>query len=301
MLWLDGEVALVTGGSSGIGRAVVDRYVEEGAKVCVADINDERLAEVAAAHGEAVTTVHCDVRSLADNKKAVAHCLETFGRLDVFVANAGLSDMFRELANISEENLEGAYDAVYDVNVKGVILGAKAALPALVESNGTLVVTLSNSSFWPDGGGIMYISSKHAALGVVRQLAHEWAPAVRVNAVAPGATRTNITLPRELGVDEHGRAMRAHAHASNSDANVERVVPLAKHADPSDHAAAFVLAGSRANGAIMTGSVIETDGGLGIRGMRRVRGGDDLRERVLGGKSISAEASLEAPTNRIDG
>lgn len=299
MLWLEGEVALVTGGASGIGRAVVDRYVAEGARVCVADLNEERLAEVAQAHGDAVTTIVCDVRSLADNQAAVAHCVATFGRLDVFVANAGLSDMFRELANIPAENVEAAYAAVYDVNVKGVILGAKAALPALVESNGTLVVTLSNSSFWPDGGGIMYISSKHAALGVVRQLAHEWAPAVRVNAVAPGATRTNITLPRALGTDEHGRPLRAHAHESNSDEAVERVVPLAKHADPADHAAAFVLAGSRANGAIMTGSVIETDGGLGIRGMRRVRGGDDLRERVLGGGAAAAEASLAAPTNRI--
>lgn len=301
MLWLEGEVALVTGGGSGIGRAVVDRYVAEGARVCVTDVNGERLAEVAAAHGDAVTTIVSDVRSLADNKAAVAHALATFGRLDVFVANAGLSDMFRDLANIPEENLEAAYDAVYDVNVKGVILGAKAALPALVESNGTLVVTLSNSSFWPDGGGIMYISSKHAALGVVRQLAHEWAPAVRVNAVAPGATRTNITLPEALGTDEHGRPLRAHAHESNTDREVERVVPLAKHADPSDHAAAFVLAGSRANGAIMTGSVIETDGGLGIRGMRRVRGGDDLRERVLGGAAAAAGASLSAPTGGIDG
>jgi NAD(P)-dependent dehydrogenase (short-subunit alcohol dehydrogenase family) len=301
MLWLEDEVALVTGGASGIGRAVVDRYIAEGARVCVADLNEERLGEVAAAHGDKVTTVVCDVRSLDDNKRAVAHCVATFGRLDVFVANAGLSDMFRELANIPEENVAAAYDQVYDVNVKGVILGAKAALPALVESNGTLVVTLSNSSFWPDGGGIMYISSKHAALGVVRQLAHEWAPAVRVNAVAPGATRTNITLPRALGTDADGRPLRAHAHESNSDREVERVVPLARHADPSDHAAAFVLAGSRANGAIMTGSVIETDGGLGIRGMRRVRGGDDLRERVLGGKGAEAAQSLSAPRNGLDG
>ncbi len=60
----------------------------------VADLNEERLAEVAAAHGDAVTTILCDVRSLADNKRAVAHCVATFGRLDVFVANAGLSDMF---------------------------------------------------------------------------------------------------------------------------------------------------------------------------------------------------------------
>jgi len=301
MRWLEGEVAVVTGGGSGIGRAVVDRYVQEGARVVVADVDAERLAETQRAHGEAVATIVCDVRSLEDNKAAVALAVETFGRLDVFVANAGLSDMFRELANIAEESVAAAYDQVYDVNVKGVILGAKAALPALVESNGALVVTLSNSSFWPDGGGIMYISSKHAALGVVRQLAHEWAPAVRVNAVAPGATRTNITLPEALGTDEDGRPLRAHAHESNADAEVERVVPLARHADPADHAAAFVLAGSRSQGGIMTGSVIETDGGLGIRGMRRVRGGDDLRERVLGGGAAAAAASLAAPRGGLDG
>ena len=301
MLWLEDEVAIVTGGGSGIGRAVVDRYVAEGARVCVADVAEDRLAEVAAAHGDKVTTIRCDVRSLADNKAAVRHAVDTFGRLDVFVANAGLSDMFRELANIPEDRVEAAYDQVYDVNVKGVILGAKAALPALVASRGALVVTLSNSSFWPDGGGIMYISSKHAALGIVRQLAHEWAPTVRVNAVAPGATKTNITLPEALGTDEHGRPLRAHVHESNSDREVERVTPLARHAEPSDHAAAFVLAGSRTQGAIMTGSVIETDGGLGIRGMRRVRGGDDLRERVLGGLGAEAARSLAAPRNGLDG
>jgi NAD(P)-dependent dehydrogenase (short-subunit alcohol dehydrogenase family) len=128
----------------------------------------------------------------------------------------------------------------------------------------------------------MYIASKHAALGVVRQLAHEFAPVVRVNAVAPGATKTDITIPTAFGVDADGNAIRAHSHESNSDPEVERVTPLRRHAAPEDHSAAFVLVASRSQGSIMTGTVIETDAGLGVRGLRRVRGGDDLRERVLG-------------------
>jgi NAD(P)-dependent dehydrogenase (short-subunit alcohol dehydrogenase family) len=282
MGWLEEEVALVTGGASGIGRAIVDRYVAEGARVVVADLNADKLAAVAERHGDAVRTIVTDVRDIEQNKAAVALAEREFGRLDVFVANAGLGDMFTDLADIPEDKVAAAYDQLFDVNVKGVILGAKAALPALVRSEGVFVVTLSNSSFWPDGGGVMYIASKHAALGIVRQLAHEFAPVVRVNAVAPGATKTDITIPTAYGVDADGKPIRARSHESNSDPEVERVTPLRKHARPEDHAAAFVLVASRSQGSIMTGTVIETDAGLGIRGLRRVRGGDDLRERVLG-------------------
>ena len=282
MQWLEDQVALVTGGASGIGRAVVRRYVEEGARVCVADVNEEKLAAIADELGDAVTTIVCDVREIEQNQAAVAHAEATFGKLDVFVANAGLSDMFTDLADIPAANVARVYDEIFDVNVKGVILGAKAALPALLRTEGAFIVTLSNSSFWPDGGGVMYISSKHAALGIVRQLAHEFAPFVRVNAVAPGATRTDIRLPEALGTDESGKPIRAHVHPSNADPEVERVTPLRRHAEPDDHAAAFVLVASRTQGGIMAGTVIETDAGLGIRGLRRVRGGDDLHERVNG-------------------
>jgi hypothetical protein len=89
-------------------------------------------------------------------------------------------------------------------------------------------------------------------------------------------------LPEAFGLGDDGKPQRAHQHPSNADPEVERVTPLRRHAEPSDHAAAFVLVASRTQGAIMTGTVIETDAGLGIRGLRRVRGGDDLRERVLG-------------------
>jgi NAD(P)-dependent dehydrogenase (short-subunit alcohol dehydrogenase family) len=281
MGWLEGEVALVTGGGSGIGRAVVDRFVEEGARVAVIDIVEERLDDVRAEHGEAVIGVNADVLTVEGNERAVRETVDAFGKLDTFVANAGLGDAFRELIDIPVESVAPTYDEIFDLNVKAVILGARVAVTELARTGGNFIVTLSNSSFYPDGGGVMYIASKHAALGIVRQLAHEWAPVIRVNGVAPGATRTDIRMPASFGLDEHGQRIRTHTHPSNADAEVERVVPLALHADPADHAGAFVVLASRRDGRAVTGAVFKTDAGLGIRGLRRVRGGDDLRERLL--------------------
>lgn len=279
---LDGEVALVTGGGSGIGRAVVDRYIEEGARVGVVDVVQDRLTELADIYGDRVTCIAGDVTKLDTNRRAVAQTVAAFGKLDVFVANAGLGDAFREIMDIPEEDVAKVYDEIFDLNVKAVIIGARVAVPELLKTNGSIVITLSNSSFYPDGGGVMYIGSKHAALGVMRQLAHELAPFIRVNGVSPGATKTDIRMPVSFGLDEHGQRIRTHTHPSNADAAVEQCTPLRMHAEPADHAGAFVLVASRRDGRAMTGSVVQTEAGLGIRGLRRVRGGDDLKKRVLG-------------------
>lgn len=280
MGWLEGEVALITGGGSGIGRAVVDRYIEEGARVCVADVSQQRVDELKQLYGERIAGVAADVTTLEGNRAALAETLRAFGKLDVFLANAGLGDAFRELADIPEADVGRVYDEVFDLNVKGVIIGARVMLPALLRSNGSIIVTLSNSSFYPDGGGVMYIASKHAALGIVRQLAHEYAPHVRVNGVSPGATKTDIRMPASFGLDENGQRIRTHTHPSNKDEAVEAVTPLKLHAEPADHAGAFVLLASRRDSRAMTGTVIESEAGLGVRGLRRVRGGDDLKARM---------------------
>lgn len=277
---LEDQVAIVTGGGSGIGRAVVDRYVEEGARVAVVDVVAERLDEARERHGDAVIGIEADVTSMEQNERIVAETVAAFGKLDTFVANAGLGDAFRELIDIPAEDLERVYREIFDLNVMGVIMGAHASVRELVKSNGNFIVTLSNSSFYPDGGGVMYIGSKHGALGVVRQLAHEFAPEVRVNGVAPGATKTDIRMPESFGLDEKGERLRTHIHPDNKDAAVEKVVPLALHAEPADHAGAYVLLASRRDGRAIAGAVVKTDAGLGIRGLRRVRGGDDLKTRL---------------------
>ena len=278
---LEGEVALVTGGSSGIGRAVVDRYIEEGARVGVVDIVKERLDELKAQYGDKVVCIEGDVTQLEPNRRAVRETVKAFGKLDVFVANAGVGDAFKEIADIPEADLAKVYADIFDVNVKAVIIGARVALAELLKTNGSIIVTLSNSAHYPDGGGVMYIASKHAALGIVRQLAHEFAPHVRVNAVSPGATKTDKRMPASLGLDEKGQKIRTQTHPSNRDAAVEAVTPLKMHAHPADHSGAYVLLASRRDNVAMTGSVVKTEAGLGIRGLRRVRGGDDLKTRTL--------------------
>src|SRR5215472_371517 len=282
MAQLEGQVALVTGGGSGIGRAVVDRYVEEGARVCIMDISAERLAELTRLYGERVIGVQGDATTVEANERAVRQTVEKFSKLDVFVANAGLGDAFRELIDIPTADVPRVYKEIFDLNVLAVIIGARVAVKELVKTQGSIIVTLSNSSFYPDGGGVMYIASKHAALGVVRQLAHEFAPMVRVNGVSPGATKTDIRMPASFGLDEHGQRIRTHTHPSNADAAVEAVTPLRMHASPADHAGAYVLLASRRDSKAMTGTVVKSEAGLGIRGLRRVRGGDELRKRLLG-------------------
>ena len=282
MAQLEGQVAVVTGGGSGIGRAVVDRYVEEGARVCIMDISAERLAELSRLYGERVIGVQGDATTVEANERAVRQTVEKFSKLDVFVANAGLGDAFRELIDIPTADVPRVYKEIFDLNVLAVIIGARVAVKELVKTQGSIIVTLSNSSFYPDGGGVMYIASKHAALGIVRQLAHEFAPMVRVNGVSPGATKTDIRMPASFGLDERGERIRTHTHPSNKDAAVEACTPLKMHAEPADHSGAYVLLASRRDSKAMTGTVVKSEAGLGIRGLRRVRGGDELRKRLLG-------------------
>lgn len=189
---LNGKVALVTGGGSGLGRAVVERFVAEGARVGVLERSAAKADDLTAALGEAVAVTQGDVRSPADNSDAVARTVEAFGRLDVFVGNAGVWDFGTSLVDIPLDALGSAFEELYSVNVKGYLLGARAAVDALRDSQGVMIFTLSNAAFLPGGGGPLYTSSKHAIVGLVRQLAYELENQVRVNGVAPGLMATDL-------------------------------------------------------------------------------------------------------------
>ena len=117
MGWLDGQVALVTGGGSGIGRAVVARFVEEGARVGVLDRVAARADQLRAEFGGAVVANAGDVTRLADNKRAVAETVGAFGHLDIFVGYAGVFDVYAPLAEFSEERLSVAFVELFAVNV----------------------------------------------------------------------------------------------------------------------------------------------------------------------------------------
>ncbi|MBW8838218.1 MAG: SDR family NAD(P)-dependent oxidoreductase, partial [Burkholderia sp.] len=151
--------------------------------------------------GEVVVTVG-DVRSLEDNRRALAATLDRFGKLDVLVGNAGIQDGGFSFLQVDPEKLDAGFDDVMGVNVKGYILAAHVCAAELVKTLGSMVFTASSASFIPGGGGLFYTASKHAVVGVVRELAYQLAPQVRVNAVAPGPMRTDLRGSSVLGSTE---------------------------------------------------------------------------------------------------
>jgi NAD(P)-dependent dehydrogenase (short-subunit alcohol dehydrogenase family) len=264
MGWLDGQVALVTGGGSGIGRAIVARFVEEGARVAVMDRIATRTQELKDAFGDRVVAVAGDVSRLADNKCAVAEAVRAFGRLDVFIANAGIFDGFRRLADIPEEKLADACDELFAVNVTGCLLGAKAAVPELTKTAGCMVFTASVAGLNSGGGGPIYTASKHAVVGLVRELAVELGPEIRVNGVAPGGVATDLRGLAALGNDTS-----SHWDAPGWDERLKAGNPLQIALQPEDLAAAYVFLASRANARGITGTILTVDAGSGLRMPRR--------------------------------
>ncbi len=195
MGWLEGKVALVTGGASGLGRAIVERFGEEGARVVILDRSRECSEELAARLGPNVAATIGDVTVLADNRRAVAEAVKHFGRLDIFVGNAGIWDFNMSLVDLPDDRIGEGFDELFSINVKGYLLGAKAAYQELAKTHGCIIYTVSNAGFYPCGGGPLYTASKHAVVGLIRQLAYELAPRIRVNGVAPGAIPTDLRGP----------------------------------------------------------------------------------------------------------
>src|SRR6266446_1652592 len=264
MGWLDGQVALVTGGGSGIGRAVVARFIEEGARVGVLDRVSDRAAGLRSEFGDALVAITGDVAQLADNKRAVADTVGAFGRLDIFVGNAGVFDVYAPLAEFAEERLSAAFDELFGVNVKGCFFGAKAALPELTKTEGSMVFTASVAGSNSGGGGTLYTASKHAVVGLIRQLAAELGPSIRVNGVAPGGTMTDLRGLAVLRQDD-----RSHFANPDTEERLRTNNPLQIVLAPGDLAGAYVFLSSRTNARGITGTILTVDAGATLRMPRR--------------------------------
>jgi cis-2,3-dihydrobiphenyl-2,3-diol dehydrogenase len=270
---LEGEIALVTGGGSGLGRAIVDRFVAEGAKVVVLDLSEARLKDLETTHGEAVIAVLGDVRSLEDNARAVAAAETGFGKLDCAIGNAGVWDYSTALVDLPDAGIDAAFDELFHINVKGYLLLAKAAAPALVRSGGSLLFSVSNAGFYVSGGGPLYTASKHAVVGMIRQLAYELAPSVRVNGVAPGGIDTDLRGLAALGMA--GRSISTLKMGETAHA----YVPIGRLPTAADYAGAYAFFATRGDAGPATGAILNHDGGLGVRGFGQTRGGDHLKAR----------------------
>ena len=259
---------VVTGGGSGLGKAVVDRFVSEGAHVLVVDRDQARLDALSG-----VSTYCGDVRSVNDMQAAVALATETFGGLDCVVGNAGIWDYSKRLDDTEVTQIESAFDELFRVNVLGYITLAKAAIPALVRSRGSMVFTVSNAGYDAGGGGVFYTASKHAVVGLIKQLAHELAPAIRVNGVAPGPIDTQLSGPESMAMDDR------NIGDLNLPENVGPTLAIGRVPNTSEYTGAFVHLASREDSAPSTGSVINADCGIGARGMTQAALGRRLIEK----------------------
>jgi NAD(P)-dependent dehydrogenase (short-subunit alcohol dehydrogenase family) len=260
MGWLDGQVALVTGGGSGIGRAVVARYVAEGARVGVMERIATRADELRSEFGDKVLGIAGDTAQFADNQRAVADTVRAFGQLDVFVGNAGIFDVYASFAELPPDKLGQAYDELFAVNVKGCLFGAKAALPELKKTGGSMIFTASVAGLNSGGGGAIYTASKHAVVGLIRELAVELAPDIRVNGVAPGGTMTDLRGLTSLGNDDRSQFANPGVEDRLRDGN-----PLRMALMPDDLAGAYLFLASRRDARGITGSIITVDAGSMLR------------------------------------
>jgi NAD(P)-dependent dehydrogenase (short-subunit alcohol dehydrogenase family) len=240
----------------------VGRFTAEGARVGVLEISGAKAGGLGTDFGDAVAVTVGDATSLADNQRAVAETIAAFGRLDVFVGNAGVWDYRTPLERLPDDAIDAAFDEVFALNVKAYLLGAKAAVDALRASRGSVIFTVSNAGFWPGGGGPLYVASKHAVVGLVKQLAYELAPDIRVNGVAPGGMPSDLRGPRALGMADMPWG------ALPVDRIIERLSPLERPIQAGDYTGHYVLLASRENSLTVTGSVHNCDGGMGVRGRR---------------------------------
>ncbi len=241
---LENKVAIVTGGTRGIGLAIVKKFLENGAKVILfgtrAESVEKALKELKEENSSyEVTGYYPNLTKEEEVKKVFETIYKKYNRIDILVNNAGMS------SSTKLENLEiSEYDKISDLNMKSVFICSKQILPFLKESKGVILNTSSMVSIYGQQSGVIYPASKFAVNGMTKSLARELAPfGIRVNAVAPGITETDMVkkLPKEL---------------------IEpliQTIPLGRIGKPEDIANAFLfLASDMAS--YITGVILSVDG-----------------------------------------
>jgi len=229
-----------------MGAAMVDLFSQNGAKVCIADLNLEAAESVAARCGQATLALKCDVSQREDIKRIVDETLERFGRIDAIVNNAGYTHRNCDLLDVDEET----FDQIFAVNVKAIYHATQMLTPIMERQGGGVIINnASTAGLRPRPGLTWYNASKGWVITATKSMAVELAPKnIRVNALCPVATDTPM-LERFIGEDTPEKR-----------ANFRNTIPLGRLADPMDiaHAALWLISD---DAKFITGTALEVDGG----------------------------------------
>jgi len=244
---LEGKVALVTGGASGIGRATAIIFARDGAKVVVSDLNkggaEETVSMIQSAGGQAVSLIG-DVSSPAYNEELVNQAVKSFGRLDFACNNAGISGESKPVADYSIE----AWNKVLNVNLTGVFIGMKFQIPAMLKSGGGVITNVS-SILGEVGfaGAAAYVAAKHGLVGLTRTAALDYsAKGIRVNAVGPAFISTPLISEYENNQESYKMLVSLH--------------PIGR-LGTSEEVGELIVWLSSPKAAFITGAYIPVDGG----------------------------------------
>jgi NAD(P)-dependent dehydrogenase (short-subunit alcohol dehydrogenase family) len=252
---LSGKVAVITGAASGIGAGTARLFVAEGAKVIVADMQDEAGQALVAELGDHTRFVHCNVTNEDDVAAAVDLAVSEFGRLDVMFNNAGIVGAVGRISEMSAD----AWDNTIAILLRGVFLGTKHAARVMLEQNSGVIINTSSTAGILGGlGPHAYTAAKHGVIGLTKSVANELAPnGIRVNAISPGNTVTAMTASVTSGDPD---ALEA------TNARIASMSPLGYAGLPADIAAAALYLASD-DARYVSGHTLVVDAGQTTAGM----------------------------------
>ena len=247
----ENKVVIVTGGASGFGKGIVEKFINEGAKVLIADINFESAIELEKKLGKSATALKVDVTKTLDVENMIKSAVLKFSKIDILIQNAAIGMKPRPLVDSSEE----LFDKLFNTNVKSIYLGAKNVIPQFIsqKTGGSIINVVSTAAIRPRPGLTLYNATKGALVPLTKALALEVAEhKIRVNGICPVAGETPM-LKDFLGDDDPDAAYKVF----------KSTVPLGRLAEPKDVANACLFLSSEESNFI-TGVMLEIDGGRTI-------------------------------------
>jgi len=247
---LKGEIAIVTGGASGFGKAIAETFSKAGAKVFIGDVNSDAVDQIAKQIGENARAMYCDVSDMSSVKNLVDSTISEFGVPTIIVNNAGITHSNQSMLNVDEKT----FDRIFAVNVKGIYLMTLAAVPEMKKAKRGVIINIGSvGALRPRPGLTWYNSTKGAVQVMTKSMAMELAEdGIRVNVIAPVMSATGL-LEQFMGVPD----------TEDNRKRFLSTIPMGRMCDPQDVAnAALYLASEQ--GAFLTGVELPVDGGRSV-------------------------------------